>query len=40
MIEITTIIGYTIDKVNFKRIKDTFGYSQKLIMNTKLTYNW
>ena len=40
MIEINIIIGYIIDKVNFKRIKDTFRYSQKLIMNTKFTYYW
>jgi len=40
MLEITIISSYIIKKVQLKLIIDTFRYSQKLILNTKLTYYW
>jgi len=40
MLEITLIYCYITKKGKFDLLKYTFGYSQKLILNTKLTYNW
>jgi len=40
MPEITIIYCYITKKVKFDLINNTFGYSQKLILNTKLTYYW
>jgi len=40
MLEITIISCYITKKVKFNSLKYNFGYSQKLIMNTKLTYYW
>ena len=40
MPEITIIYCYITKKFNFNWINYTFGYSQKLILNTKLTYYW
>ena len=40
ILEITIISCYITKKVKFNLINDTFGYSQKLILNTKLTYYW
>jgi len=40
MLEITVIYCYITKKVKFNSIKYIFGYSQKLILNTKITYYW
>jgi len=40
MIENNVIYFYITKKVKFNPIKYIIGYSQKLIMNTKLTYYW
>ena len=40
MLEITIICCYITKKVQFNLTNNTFGYSQKLILNTKLTYYW
>jgi len=40
MLEITLIYCYITKKVQFNLLIYTFGYSQKLILNTKLTYYW
>jgi len=40
MLEITIIYCYITKKVKFNSINYNFRYSQKLILNTKLTYYW
>ena len=40
MIEITIIYWYITENLKINRQKYTFGYSQKLMLNTKLAYYW
>ena len=40
MLEITIINCYITKNVKFNSIKNTFGYSQKLILNTNFAYYW